>query len=100
ELRAVQPWGSGDRVPIFDRLFMGGANNLRGFRFREVGPKDDHGEPLGGKTLVRGTSEYTVPIVEKIRGAVFYDVGFLNGGGFAFSPGTEPNGTSGLAQDV
>ena len=27
-------------VPIFDRLYLGGANTLRGFRFRDVGPKD------------------------------------------------------------
>lgn len=100
EFSAVQTWGGGDKVPIFDRLFMGGANNLRGFRFREVGPKDDHGEPLGGKTLARATVEYTFPIVEKIRGAVFYDAGFLNGGGFSFSPREDPNGTGGFAQDV
>ena len=30
--RTVNSWGDGDRVPIFERLFLGGVNNLRGFR--------------------------------------------------------------------
>ena len=37
----ISTWGSGTSVPIFDRLYLGGANNLRGFDFRDVGPKDD-----------------------------------------------------------
>jgi outer membrane protein insertion porin family len=65
-------------VPIFERLFLGGANNLRGFQFREVGPKDETGEPIGGGTSAYLTTELTFPIFEKVRGAVFYDVGFVN----------------------
>ena len=49
----VDTWGSGDHVPIFDRLFLGGADTLRGFDYRDVGPKDQNGEPLGGQTLSR-----------------------------------------------
>lgn len=91
EIASVQTWGGDfDRVPIFDRLFLGGANNLRGFNYRDVGPKDVNGEPLGGKSLARGTIELTFPIIEKVRAAVFYDVGFVeprafNAGGRAAS---------------
>lgn len=70
---------SGDE-PIFERLFLGGANNLRGFEFRDVGPKDANGEPLGGTTSYYVSAELTFPIIEKIRGAVFYDVGEVSGG--------------------
>jgi outer membrane protein insertion porin family len=77
----------GDDVPIFNRLFLGGANNLRGFDYREVGPKDETGEPLGGGTSAYLTAEVTVPIVEKVRGAVFYDVGYVNNDSFDFSSG-------------
>jgi outer membrane protein insertion porin family len=62
-------------VPIFDRYFLGGANTLRGFSFRKVGPKDVDGEPVGGNTYLNGTAEYTFPIVERVRGAVFFDIG-------------------------
>lgn len=75
----------GDRVPIFNRLFLGGANNLRGFDFRDVGPKDEGGEPLGGGTSAYLTAEVTVPIIEKVRGAFFYDVGYVNDDSFDFS---------------
>ncbi len=66
---------NGQRVPIFERLFLGGANDLRGFDFRKVGPKDRTGEPLGGLTSAYVSFEYTFPIMEKLRGAIFYDVG-------------------------
>jgi outer membrane protein insertion porin family len=86
QLATVDTWAGGDRVPIFDRLFLGGANNLRGFKFRDVGPKDDDGEPIGGRTLARLTVEYTFPIIERVRGAVFYDVGFVNADSYDFGP--------------
>jgi outer membrane protein insertion porin family len=85
ELATVDTWGNGTRVRIYDRLFLGGSNNLRGFDFREVGPKDVQGEPLGGQTLARATVEYTFPIVEKARGAVFYDTGFVESNPYDFS---------------
>jgi outer membrane protein insertion porin family len=84
ELASVSTWGDGDRVPIFDRLYLGGANNLRGFRFRDVGPKDEDGEPIGGNSLWRMTVEYTFPIVDKVRGALFYDVGAVGTGSYDF----------------
>jgi outer membrane protein insertion porin family len=72
-------------VPIFDRLFLGGSNNLRGFAFRDVGPRDKQGEPLGGQSMARVTAELTFPIVVKARGAIFYDTGFVNADPYDFS---------------
>jgi outer membrane protein insertion porin family len=71
-------------VPIYERLYLGGSNNLRGFPFREVGPKDQFGEPIGGNSMARATLELTFPIIEKARGAIFYDTGFVNGGAWSF----------------
>ncbi len=84
EVATVDSWGSGSDVPIFERLYLGGSNNLRGFPFREVGPKDVNGEPLGGNTMARTTVELTFPIIEKARGAIFYDTGFVNGAAWSF----------------
>ena len=78
EIATVNQWGSGNEVPIFDRLYLGGSNNLRGFDFRDVGPKDFNGEPLGGKSMIRATIEFTGPIVAKARWAIFYDTGLVN----------------------
>ncbi len=84
EIAGVDTWGGDDKVSIFDRLYLGGPNSLRGFSYRDVGPKDKNNEPLGGRTLARFTAEYTFPIVESVRGAVFYDVGFVNSASWDF----------------
>ena len=79
EVAGVDRWGDQTKlVKIYNRLFLGGSNNLRGFDFRDVGPKDPNGEPLGGQSMARTTIEWTFPIVEKARGALFYDTGFVN----------------------
>ena len=73
----VDNWGDSDHVPIFDRLFLGGARTLRGFKYRDVGPKDENGESIGGSSAWYATVEYGIPIVDKFRVAVFYDVGMV-----------------------
>jgi outer membrane protein insertion porin family len=69
-----------DEIPVFERMFLGGGQTLRGFKFRDVGPRDTDytGEVYGGNSLGYVSFEYTVPIVETVRAAVFSDVGFVN----------------------
>ena len=74
-----------DDVPIFDRYFLGGANTLRGFSFRKVGPKDGDGEPIGGNMFYNATAEYTFPIIERVRGAFFFDIGEVERNAYTFS---------------
>src|SRR5213596_2143205 len=93
EVATVSQWGNGTNVPIFERLYLGGSNNLRGFPFREVGPQDENGEPKGGQSMARATIEWTFPIIEKARGAIFYDTGFVNSDAWSF-------GFNHLASDV
>jgi outer membrane protein insertion porin family len=104
EIAVAATWGSQDIVPVYDRLYLGGAYNLRGFKFRDVGPKDDNGNPIGGSTLARYTLEYTIPIIERVRVAVFYDGGFVNPGAWSFNPEKVPNSkgrtSGGFAQDI
>ena len=83
EVNVIDSWGNGN-VPIFDRLYLGGANTLRGFDYRDVGPKDELGNPIGGRTSAHLTAEYTFPIVEKVRGAFFYDTGFVSADAYDF----------------
>ena len=76
-----------EEVPLFDRQFLGGARNLRGFEFRDVGPRDEaSAETIGGNSMAWVTAEVTVPLVEQVRGAFFYDAGFLNAGTWDASP--------------
>jgi outer membrane protein insertion porin family len=63
-------------VPLFDRYFLGGVTSLRGYKYRQIGPKDlATGEPIGGNTFFLGSVEYSIPIIERLRLAAFYDIG-------------------------
>ena len=102
QLAVVDGWGGGESneddgygngVPIFDRLYLGGANNMRGFNFREVGPVDVDDNPIGGNSLAYVTLELTFPIISRVRGAVFTDAGFVNPDAYDF-------GSSGANVDV
>ena len=75
-------------VPIFERMFLGGGRTLRGFEFRDVGPRDTGytDEVFGGNSLGYLTVEYTIPIIENIRAAMFSDTGFVNAGSWDPSP--------------
>ncbi len=68
---------SGEGVPIFERFFAGGANSIRGFSFRGVGPYDAAAnEHVGGKVMLLATTEYTMPVYgDMLRGAFFVDAG-------------------------
>ena len=97
----MNPWGNGTKgtantPPIFDELYLGGANDMRGFAYREVGPKDNYGNPIGGNTSVYGTAEVTFPIIPRLRGAFFTDWGFVNAGSWDISPTSQTiNGANG-----
>lgn len=84
QLAVVDSWGDSDDVPLFDRLYLGGANNMRGFDFRDVGPKDTEGNPIGGNSLAYITAELTFPIISRVRGAIFTDWGYVNAPSYDF----------------
>lgn len=89
-LATVESYGDND-VPIFDRLFLGGSRDLRGFEFRDLGQRDNVGpgatdEALGGNTAGYISAELSFPIIEKVRGATFFDAGFVNEDSFDFNP--------------
>ncbi len=78
----VDGYGDTDEIPINDRLFLGGARSLRGYRHREVGPKvhpdaetGGRSHPVGGQTLAMFSAEYNIPLAKVLRLAAFYDIG-------------------------
>jgi outer membrane protein insertion porin family len=82
----IENYGKSSDVAWYDKFFLGGSNDLRGFQERDVGPKDINDVPLGGKTYGMFTAEYTFDVVKPVRFAFFYDAGFLNGGAYDFNP--------------
>lgn len=88
-VNVVDGFSGDDFVPIFERQFLGGSRNLRGYEFRDVGPRDEPtGEVLGGKSSAYTSLEVTFPIIENIRGAAFFDAGFVNEDSWEFDPGS------------
>lgn len=77
--------GLGQRTRINDHFFLGG-DNLRGFAFAGVGPRDltaGADDSLGGTRYVRSSAELELPIglPEELgfKGHVFTDMGTLGG---------------------
>lgn len=83
----VTPWGNSNDVPFYDRFYLGGPDTLRGFDFREVGPRDidDDEESIGGSTYSMISFEYMFRVAEPLGLVVFYDWGYVNSDDFDFS---------------
>lgn len=66
-----------EKVPIYERYFSGGANTIRGYRERRIGPRDPgNQDPIGGEAYWVANVEETFPIYpDLIKGAVFFDIG-------------------------
>jgi outer membrane protein insertion porin family len=69
--------GDIDDVPIDERFFLGGIYSIRGFEAREVGPRDEFGDFIGGDTEAYFNFEYIFPLVKDLglKGVTFFDVG-------------------------
>ena len=82
---------SGSDVPFYDRWYLGGIYSLRGFRYRSVSPRDPTypsnpdmpSEPIGGDSYWFGSAEYSLPIIDRVRFAVFYDIGAVASGAYS-----------------
>lgn len=69
-------FGASSTVPIFERFFGGGAESVRGYRERRIGPKDPvNNDPIGGEAMAVANAEYTVPVTDFLKGAAFFDIG-------------------------
>lgn len=82
----IQNFGKSTDVAYYNKYYLGGPTTLRGFEFREVSPRDQFDEPIGGKTYGFFSAEYSLDIVSPIRFAIFYDAGFVNTKAYDFNP--------------
>jgi outer membrane protein insertion porin family len=83
--------GTKANVPFFEKFFLGGPYNLRGWDYRDAGPNDS-GEPLGGNSFSYASLEYTFKLADPLRFALFYDGGFLRDNDFKLIPGKRDEG--------
>ncbi len=72
----IDAYGDSSKVPIFERFFAGGARTIRGYDERKVGPLDSvTNDPIGGEGMLVANIEYTIPIIDIVKMAAFFDSG-------------------------
>ena len=57
------------------RYFAGGDQSVRGYAYQALGPRDQFGHVLGGRSLLVGSVELEYRFLKKWGVAVFYDAG-------------------------
>ena len=91
----VDSYGFDQDVHLFERFFLGGLTSLRGYKFRSIGPYNlgpaaypgdppAGTEPVGGRTMWFAGAEYSIPIIERLRLAAFYDIGNVYPNAYSF----------------
>ena len=89
-MQTVDTVDSDEMVPIFERCFLGGQANLRGFRYHDVGMMGSEqysgDETTGGNSSFYAQFEVSIPIVQSVRFATFIDVGFVHEESMDFTP--------------
>jgi len=71
----IKPYGDTKVLPYYQRFFLGGETQIRGYNVRTVGPVDLQNRALGGNKYVLFNAEYYVDIGGPLRFLLFYDAG-------------------------
>ena len=85
-IQALQEMEDTGHIPIFKRLFLGGAHTVRGYAFQKLGPRDAGGTPQGGRSAALGNLELRRHIAGKVSGVLFFDVGTVERAAFHWTP--------------
>lgn len=64
-----------DKLPASYRYYAGGMNSIRGYSYKELGPKDAQGHVIGGRFLSVVSVEYEQAILDDWGVAAFIDGG-------------------------
>jgi outer membrane translocation and assembly module TamA len=88
----IFPYGRNPAAPIDLKLYLGGANDARGWGLRRLSPRiedcDPDGNcrqiPIGVYTMVNGNAEFRVRTFKELWVATFLDVGDVREGVAAF----------------
>ena len=63
------------KVPPDLRFFAGGDRSIRGYKYKDISPRDEDGKLTGASKLATGSLEYQYNVTGKWWGAVFVDSG-------------------------
>ena len=74
----IDALGGETSVPFFKRYFLGGASSVRGWGRFEVSPLSGFGFPIGGLSMLEGSTEIRKPLFGKLGGVAFFDFGSVS----------------------
>ncbi len=75
ETAYIVPYSDTLRLPLYQRYFLGGETQVRGYNIRTIGPVDQSGRALGGNKYFLGNAEYYIDLFGPIRFLFFFDAG-------------------------
>ncbi|RTY55262.1 outer membrane protein assembly factor [Pantoea sp. YU22] len=64
-----------EKVPPDLRFFAGGDRSIRGYKYKDISPRDEDGKLTGASKLATGSLEYQYNVTGKWWGAAFIDSG-------------------------
>lgn len=80
--------GSGKKIPVYERFYLGGISSVRGYKFGDISPRDSQtGERIGGTRMFYFQAESIFPLIKNINlnGVIFYDMGSVWSKNYKFS---------------
>lgn len=68
---------NGEEIPVVERYYLGGMDNVRGYSYRKISPQDSDGERMGGNKSLYTNLELIHPLNKDmgIYGVTFFDAG-------------------------
>jgi outer membrane protein insertion porin family len=75
-----------DRLPVYEKFYLGGLTTIRGFKSGEISHVDENGEEVGGDRMWYANLEWIFPLVTEagLKGVAFFDMGNVYEGGWEF----------------
>jgi outer membrane protein insertion porin family len=71
----IRPFGATTQIPYYQRYFLGGENQIRGYNIRTVSPVNDNGTAIGGNKYALFNAEYYLDLFGPVRFLLFFDAG-------------------------
>ena len=67
-----------NKLPVYERFYLGGLNSVRGFKYAKISPIDEAtGDRIGGDKMWYTNAEFVLPLLETqgVMGVLFFDTG-------------------------
>jgi outer membrane protein insertion porin family len=76
EFGYIRAYGNTEEIPYYQRYFLGGENQIRGYNLRSVAPFDPETEvAIGGDKFILFNAEYYFELPGPLRLLAFFDAG-------------------------